>query len=305
MPNNVPVFNTGIAPELLSPYLNSVFESKTSNFKSDIDKLFTEERASFYVERDLRMDVLPWGQRKGQMDSVTYTAPRSLGVIESNTSTVALGIQVTMEMQRYGLYKEAKNQTEALADTMLKTKEKDAFDVLNNAFTAGSYGDAGGVLIGASHNTPVGNQSNILATASQLTESALEDLVSQMETLQDTQGKPAHLSVDRIFVAQSGKFNASKILNTELEVGTANNTINAIKYDNVIPGGYVASRYLDSDTAWFLTTDALRGFIFYNGIPLEFKEFEDGDTYNRKYSAVMNYVFNCINWQAVGGSAGA
>lgn len=305
MSGNVPIFNTGIAPELLTDGLRSVFEQKVDKFTSLIPTLFQEDTAQHYVEEDLIMDVLPYGQSKEETASIAYVAPRPLLKVTTPMTSFALGIQISREMIRYNRYKDAFNTSEMLGDSMIKRREVDAMNIFNNAFTAGSYPDASGALISATHNSPYGNQSNILSTPSDLTEGSLEDAITLAENLYDTQGKPAFISAKQLVVAQSGRFNASRIMNTEKQTGTNNNDINAIKYTDAVSNGYVSSRFLTDQDAWFLTTDANRGLLWYNGIPLEFNEFNDGDTLNKKYSAYMNYGFTCPNWQALVGSQGS
>jgi hypothetical protein len=54
-------------------------------------------------------------------------------------------------------------------------------------------------------------------------------------------------------------FVATRLLQTDLRVGTADNDINALKTNGSIPEGYRVNHYLTDNDAWFLTTDVPNG----------------------------------------------
>jgi hypothetical protein len=84
-------------------------------------------------------------------------------------------------------------------------------------------------------------------------------LIQIRQSAVDNNGKKIKLTPKKLIVHANNMFQAEVILNTILRPGTANNDINPIKSQAMLPGGqHVVSR-LTSATAWWVQTDAPEG----------------------------------------------
>jgi hypothetical protein len=100
-------------------------------------------------------------------------------------------------------------------------------------------------------------------------------------------------------------FIATRILETELRVGTADNDINALKSNGSIPEGYTVNHYLTDPDAWFLTTDVPNGLKMFVRTPMSTSMDGDFDTGNVRYKARERYSFGASDPLGVFGSPGS
>jgi hypothetical protein len=100
-------------------------------------------------------------------------------------------------------------------------------------------------------------------------------------------------------------FVATRLLETELRVGTNNNDINAIKNNGSIPDGYTTNHYLTDVNAWFLTTDVPNGLKHFVRTPLANSMDGDFDTGNVRYKARERYSFGVSDPLGIFGSSGS
>jgi len=100
-------------------------------------------------------------------------------------------------------------------------------------------------------------------------------------------------------------FVATRLLETELRVGTTDNDINALKNNGSIPGGYTVNHFLTDPNAWFLTTDVPNGMKHFVRMPLANSMDGDFDTGNVRYKARERYSFGWSDPLGMYGSPGA
>jgi len=98
---------------------------------------------------------------------------------------------------------------------------------------------------------------------------------------------------------------ATRLLQTEQRVGTADNDINALRNNGSIPGGYAINHYLTDNNAWFLTTDVPDGLKHFVRVPLQKGVDGDFDSGNMRYKARERYVFGVSDPLGAWGSPGA
>jgi hypothetical protein len=101
------------------------------------------------------------------------------------------------------------------------------------------------------------------------------------------------------------QFVATRLLETELRVGTADNDINAIKNNGNIGEGYTINHFLTDTNAWFLTTDVPNGMKHFVRTPLQNSMDGDFDTGNVRYKARERYSFGYSDPLGMYGSPGA
>jgi hypothetical protein len=196
--------------------------------------------------------------------------------------------------------------TKALARGMSYTKQVKAAYVLNNAFTTGVvYGD-GVTLCSTAH--PLisgGTNSNRPTTGADLNETSLENAVIQIAGWTDERGLLIAAKPRKLVVPPALMFVATRLLETELRVGTTDNDINALKNNGSIPEGYTVNHYLTDTNAWFLMTDVPNGLKHFVRTPLQNSMDGDFDTGNVRYKARERYSFGVSDPLGIFGSPGS
>ncbi len=139
-----------------------------------------------------------------------------------------------------------------LAQSMIETKETVTANVLNRAFN-GSYTGADGVaLVVNNHPMVSGTWSNLLTTAAALSQTSLEQMLIQIWSATDNNGKFIRLHPDKLILPPALGFQGETILKSVLRTGTANNDVNPIVSKGMLSGGAHVVTRLTSNTNWFV-----------------------------------------------------
>ena len=138
-----------------------------------------------------------------------------------------------------------------------------------------------------------------------MNETSLENAVIQIAAWTDERGLLIAAKPRKLVVPPALQFVATRLLETELRVGTADNDVNAIKNNGSIPEGYAINHFLTDTNAWFLTTDVPNGMKHFVRSPLGTSMDGDFDTGNVRYKARERYSFGWSDPLGMFGSAGA
>jgi hypothetical protein len=150
-----------------------------------------------------------------------------------------------------------------------------------------------------------GVNSNTPSTQADLNETSLEAAVIQIAAWTDERGLLIAGKPRKLIVPPALQFTATRLLETSLRVGTADNDINALKNNGSIPEGYTVNNYLTDTNAWFLCTDVPNGLKHFIRSPLENKMDGDFDTGNVRYKARERYSFGWSDPLGMFGSSGS
>jgi len=195
-----------------------------------------------------------------------------------------------------------------LAKSMRQTVETVSAVHYNNASTdTAAYQGADGVgLLSAAHpNINGGTWSNELSAAADLSETALEDIIIQINTATDDRGLQAYLSAEKLLIHPNDEFKACRILKSTLQNDTANNAINALNTMQSIPQGYVVNRWFTDTDAWFVKTDCPYGMTFLWRQEAEVDQDNDFSTKNLLVSSYMRFSSGWADARGVYGSMGS
>ena len=191
---------------------------------------------------------------------------------------------------------------------MAYTKQVKSAAVLNKGFTGTgnpTYGD-GKVLFATDHPlVSGGTNSNRFTTGSDLNETSLEDAVIQIAAWTDERGLLIAAKPRKLIIPPALQFVATRILESQQRVGTADNDINAIMTTGAIPEGYTVNHYLTDNNAFFLTTDVPNGLKHFVRTPMATSMDGDFDTGNVRYKARERYSFGVSDPLGMFGSPGA
>jgi len=192
-----------------------------------------------------------------------------------------------------------------LAQSLIETKETLSANVLNNAFTGGATAGGDGVaLISTAHPIVSGTFSNQLATAANLSQTSLEQMLIQIRQAVDNNGKKIRLVPRQLVVAPGNVFQAEVLLKSVLRAGNANNDINPVKSIGLLDEGAAVLSRLSSPTAWWVQTDAPEGMKLLMRRRLEKTMEGDFETDSMRYKATERYDVGFTDPRAVYGTAG-
>jgi len=291
----------------LLPGLNALFGLEYAKYGEQHKEIYETETSERSFEEETKLSGFSAAPVKNEGSAIAYDNAQEAWTARYNHETIAMGFSITEEAVEDNLYdSHSSHYTKALARGMAYTKQVKGAYVLNNAFTAGvTYGD-GVTLCSTAHPLVSGGvNSNRPATAADLNETSLENAVIQIAAWTDERGLLIAAKPKKLVVPPSLQFVATRLLETELRVGTADNDINAIKNNGSIPGGYTVNNFLTDTNAWFLLTDVPNGLKHFVRTPLQNSMDGDFDTGNVRYKARERYSFGVSDPLGIFGSPGA
>ncbi len=188
---------------------------------------------------------------------------------------------------------------------MRLTKETVCGNVYNRAFNSSYTGGDGSALCVVDHaNVSGGTQSNVLATAADLSEASLEQSCIDLMAFTDDRGLKINAMPEKLIVATANVFEAERILRSAQRPGTADNDINVLnamgKFRDVI-----VSHYLTDADAFFIRTNVSDGMKYFERKADSFDQDNDFDTSNAKFKASMRFSSGWTDYRGLFGSPGA
>jgi hypothetical protein len=292
----------------LLPGLNALFGLEYKRYGEEHKEVYETETSERSFEEETKLSGFSAAPVKNEGSAIAYDNAQEAFTARYNHQTIALGFSLTEEAVEDNLYDTlSARYTKALARAMSYTKQVKAAAVLNNGFTGGANAGGDGVALFSTDHPLVsgGTNSNTQATPTDLNETALENAVIQIAAWTDERGLLIAAQPRKLIVPPNNQFVATRLLETELRVGTADNDINAIKNNGSIPEGYTVNHYLTDPDAYFLTTDVPNGMKHFVRTPLSTSMDGDFDTGNVRYKARERYSFGFSDPLGMFGSPGA
>ena len=291
----------------LLPGLNALFGMEYARYGEEHKEIFEIETSERSFEEETKLSGFSAAPVKNEGSAIAYDNAQEVFTARYNHDTIALGFSLTEEAIEDNLYDSLSSRyTKALARAMAYTKQTKAAAILNNGFDSDYPGGDGVSLFSALHPLVSGGvNSNIPSTPADLNETSLEAAVIQIAGWTDERGLLIAAKPRKLVVPPSLMFVATRLLETELRVATADNDINALKTNGSIPEGYTVNHFLTDTDAWFLTTDVPNGLKHFVRTPMATSMDGDFDTGNVRYKARERYAFGWSDPLGVYGSEGA
>jgi len=291
----------------LLPGLNALFGLEYSRYGEEHKEIYETETSERSFEEETKLSGFSAAPVKNEGSAIAYDNAQEAWTARYNHETIALGFSLTEEAIEDNLYDSLSSRyTKALARGMAYTKQVKGSGVLNNGFNAAYTGGDGVALFSTAHPlVSGGTNSNRPSTGVDLNETALEAAVIQIAAWTDERGLLIAAKPKKLIVPPSLMFVATRLLETELRVGTTDNDINAIKNNGSIPGGYTVNHFLTDTNAWFLTTDVPNGMKHFVRTPMSTGMDGDFDTGNVRYKARERYSFGWSDPLGIWGSPGS
>jgi hypothetical protein len=277
----------------LLPGLNALFGLEYATYGEQHKEIYETETSERSFEEETKLSGFSAAAVKNEGAPIAYDNAQEAFTARYTHVTIAQGFSLTEEAIEDNLYDSlSARYTKALARSMAYTKQVRAASVLNNGFSASFPGGDGVALFSTQHPLVSGGvNSNRPTTGADLNETSLEAAVIQIAQWTDERGLLIAAKPKKLIVPPQLQFVATRLLETQLRTGTADNDINAIVNNGSIPEGYTVNNYLTDVNAWFLTTDVPNGMKHFVRTPLSNSMDGDFDTGNVRYKSRERYSF--------------
>ena len=290
----------------LLPGLNALFGLEYNKYENEHAEIYETETSERSFEEEVKLSGFGAAPVKSEGAPIVYDNAQESFTARYNHETVAMGFSITEEAMEDNLYDSlSARYTKALARAMAYTKQVKAASLLNGGFTTFVSGD-GVTLFNTSHPTVSGaTNSNRPAVDVDLNETALEQAVIDIAAFKDERGLLIAARPRKLIVPPALMFVATRLLQTELRVGTADNDLNALKSNGSIPEGYRVNHYLTDADSWYITTDIPNGMKHFVRTAMSTSMDGDFDTGNVRYKARERYSFGVSDPLGIYGCSGA
>ena len=292
----------------LEPGLNALFGMEYSRYENQHSEIFTTESSDRAFEEEVMLSGFGAAPTKSEGSSINFDDANEAYTARYNHETIALAFSITEEAVEDNLYDRLSSRyTRALARSMAHTKQVKAASILKNGFSAGAFaGGDGKALLATDHPlTNGGTFANEPSTGADLNETSLEDALIKIAGFVDERGLKVALRGMKLVIPRQLQFVAERLMASNLRTATSDNDTNAIRSMGMLPDGYAVNDFLTDTDAFFLMTDAPRGFLHFERTPLSTQMEADFDTGNMRFKARERYSFGFSDPRCVFGSPGA
>ena len=276
----------------LLPGLNALYGLEYEKYENEHSEIYETETSDRSFEEEVKLSGFGAAPVKAEGAAISYDNAQEHYTARYNHETVAMGFSITEEAMEDNLYDSlSARYTKALARAMAYTKQTKAAALLNTGFSSFNSGD-GVTLFSTSHPTVGGGtNANKLAVNADLNETSLEQAVIDIAAFTDERGRLIAARPRKLIVPPALMFVATRLLQTELRTGTADNDTNALRSNGSIPEGYRVNHYLTDTDAFFITTDIPNGMKHFERTTMATSMDGDFDTGNVRYKARERYSF--------------
>ena len=291
----------------LLPGLNALFGLEYKRYGEEHKEIYEVETSERSFEEETKLSGFGAAPVKSEGAAISYDSAQEAWTARYTHETIAMGFAITEEAVEDNLYDSLSSRyTKALARAMAYTKQVKAASILNNGFNSSvAYGD-GKSLFATDH--PLvggGTNSNRPASGADLNETSLEAAIIQIAAWTDERGLLIAAKPKKLVIPPALQFVATRLMETEKRVGTADNDVNAIVTNGSIPGGYTVNHWLTDSNAFFILTDVPNGLKHFVRSPMSTGMDGDFDTGNVRYKARERYSFGVSDPLGCWGSPGA
>ena len=290
----------------LLPGLNALFGLEYQKYEDEHAEIYDVENSERSFEEEVKLSGFGAAPIKQEGSAISYDTAQESFTARYNHETIAMGFSITEEAMEDNLYDSlSARYTKALARAMAYTKQTKAASLLNTGFDSFTSGD-GEYLFDTDHPTVSGGtNANRPTTGADLNETSLEQAVIDIAAFVDERGLLIAARPRKLIIPPALQFIATRILQSDLRVGTADNDLNALRNNGSIPEGFTVNHYLTDTNAFFLTTDVPNGMKMFVRTPMSTAMDGDFNTGNVRYKARERYSFGVSDPLGMYGSPGS
>lgn len=297
---------TGNHPTALWPGVHDFFGAKYAEKPEIWRQIFEVNPSNKKFERVVEIKGFGLPVIKQEGASISYDTELQGDIADYVHVVYGLGYIVTKEELSDNLYEQVSPaRAGRLAFSMRQGKEVVHANIFNNGFDSNFTGPNGVELFSTAQVTDDGTQSNHIATAADLSEAVLEDLVIQVRNANNSKGLTIALEPEMLLIPVDLEFEARRILDSLLQNDTANNAINVLRSSGVFPKGILVNPYLTDIDAFFVLTDAPESFTTFQRWEREFVMDNDFGTGNALAKSEERYSTKWTDFRGGYASPGA
>ncbi len=291
----------------LLPGLNALFGMEYKRYENQHAEIYTDvENSERSFEEETKLSGFDTAPVKKEGAGIAYDDAQEVWTQRYDHETIAMGFSITEEAIEDNLYDSlSARYTKALARSMSNTKQVKAVNPINNGFGSYNTGDAVSLFNTAHPLVSGGTNSNRPATATDLNEASIEQAAIDIAAWTDERGLLIAARPRKLIVPPALQFVATRLLQTQYRVETADNDISAIYTNGTIPQGYAINNFLTDTNQWTILTDCPNGFKMFNRVALSNSMDGDFDTGNVRYKARERYSFGVSDPLGAYGSPGS
>jgi len=299
--------NSGNFARALELGVNKWYGDAYNEHDVQYTSLFEMNTSRRAYEEDMSVSGFGLAQVKTEGGSINYDTMQQGFMTRYSHVVYALGFVITQEVYDDDLYDiVGKRNAKSLAFSMRQTKEIVGANIYNRAFDSSYTGGDGLELCSTAHlNYAGGTYANELTTAADLSEASLEQSCIDLMDFTNDRGLKINVMPKQLIIPTELKFEAERILNSTLRVGTADNDPNALRNTGMFSGGVTINNYLTDADAFFIRTTCMDGMKFFERKGDEFGLDNDFDTGNAKFKASGRYSAGWSDPRGIFGSPGA
>lgn len=297
----------GTLPKALWPGVKAWWGQEYTKHPEEHKMVFELDTSEKNHEEEVELAGMGLASVKSEGASSIYDNLRQGPVTYYTHLNYSLGFIVTEEeFDDLQYEKVAKARTQALAFSFRTTKEVVAANILNRAGTAGYTGGDGKTLLATDHpRMDGGTYANRTTAYADLSEAAVEDMLKLIMKAENSVGFPIALMPKRLIVHPDLAFDATRIVKSTLQSGTANNDVNAMKEMQIFSEDPMVYHYLTDADSWFITTNAPNGLKLYQRKNRVIRRESEFDTDNLKVKGIERFSVGWTDPRGMYGSMGA
>ncbi len=292
----------------LLPGLNALFGLTYKEYEDESKEVYETESSDRAFEEEVQLSGFNQAPVKAEGSAITYDTAQEVWTARYTHETVAMGFSITEEAIEDNLYDSLSGRyTKALARAMSYTKQiKAAFPLNQGLPNIDNFDSGDGVsMINTSHpRVDGGVNANTPSTPADLNETSLEQAVIDIADFRDQRGLKIATRPRKLIIPPDSTFVATRILDSELRAGTADNDINALRTNGSIPEGWKVNHFLTDSNSWYIITDCPNGMKHFTRSPLTTAMDSDFDTTNSRFRARERYSFGVSDPLGIYGSEG-
>jgi len=294
------VFTTTLA-RLLDPGLRKIYSDEAAMLQDEYTQFVNVSSMDEPYYTDYKMAFLGLIPQKPEGEAVTYDGPIPGGTKVYTPLNYGLGFRSTHESVRDERYGQLKKMSKHLSRSVKQTMNIIGATAHNLAFSGGTTGFDGAQLCAAHPLLGGGTYSN-LGTAADLSVAGLQAaMISGEKTISD-RGFGTPIKFTKLIIPTDSRYIAVEILKTTELPYTNQNTVNAIREDNL---QHKVWHFLTDSDAWFLTSPDHDINMFWREKPVfsSGDDFDTGDAKHKVYFSVTTPSYG--DWRGIFGNAGA
>lgn len=293
----------GNFPSALLPIFNEWVDETRSILTPLTPQIYTVEQTKQSIEIIGTSMGLPLFSDMTESGALKYGSDQELYKPRFEQRLWGAGFQLSLMARIFNTYlRDGKRQIKQLTTNAETTKDLLASQLINNASSSASAqpGGDGQPLGSASHTSPVGSQSNLVAI--DMSEGSLTAINTLIRKVQNNRGRPMNLRPQAILSSVDLEDEITRLTMSTGRPGTPDNDPNVNK--GRFPKGNITHPFITSTTAYVVTTDAPDGMMCYVGYESAVENDTNFDTKNMSFSQVFCRAYGFVDWRCAVVSTG-